>query len=427
MLTQAARAVLDNLRCDIQHKRITALPCPKSLAQEVANHFHGFHRPNLQRVINGTGIILHTNLGRAPLAKEALEAVHDAARDYSNLEYCITKGKRSSRHAHTEDLITRLTGAEAAMVVNNNAAAVLLALTVAQQKDVIVSRGELVEIGGSFRVPDVLVQSGCRLVEVGTTNKTHPVDYERAIIPGQTGALLRVHTSNFIMSGFVAKPSLQALADIAQKHDIPLIEDLGSGCMIPLAQYGVHGQPVVADSIKAGVDIVTFSGDKLLGGPQAGIIAGQAGLITKMKAHPLARAMRIDKLCIAALEATLRLYLDPETAVAKIPTLQMLCTPPEKLHEKALLLKEHLDVSNIGEITVIKEASLAGGGAMPEEGLTTAAVAINAHISAQAIEQHFRMGPIPIIGRISRDKFILDARTISTEDFPYIAARLKEA
>ena len=424
LLTQAARDVLDALRDDIGQSRTSNLPTRDTLAQEIANRFNGYFKPNLERVINGTGIILHTNLGRAPLAKEALDAIADIAHDYSNLEYCITTGRRSSRHTHVEELLTQLTDAEAAMVVNNNAAAVLLALSAtAREKDVLVSRGELVEIGGSFRVPDVLAQSGCRMVEVGTTNKTHVSDYVNAIDPCRTGALLRVHTSNFILSGFVAKPTLEELALIAKNHAIPLIEDLGSGCMIPLAGYGIHGQPVVSDSVKAGVDIVTFSGDKLLGGPQAGIIVGQAEYISKMKSHPLARAMRIDKLCLAALEATLRLYLDPETAVAKIPALQMLCETPEKLQQKARLLKQQLTT---GEITIITEASQAGGGAMPEENLVTAAVAISTNIPAQALERHFRSGPVPIIGRISRDRFILDVRTINTGDFPVIAARLSE-
>jgi len=426
MLTQAVREVLDDLRHDIKAGRVDMLPCRDALVAKATKRMYEQQKPNLQRVINGTGIILHTNLGRAPLAKEALDAVHEAARGYSNLEYCVEKGARSSRHVHIEGLITELTGAEAAMVVNNNAAAVLLALSAVEGKDVIVSRGELVEIGGSFRVPDVLTQSGCRLVEVGTTNKTHVRDYERAIQAGLTGALLRVHTSNFIMSGFVAKPGLEELAKVAAAHDIPLIEDLGSGCIVPLSQYGIYGQPVVADSIKAGVDIVTFSGDKLLGGPQAGIIAGRAGWVAKMKAHPLARAMRIDKLCLAALEATLRLYRDLAMVVEKIPALKMLCEPPDKLLEKARLLKEQLDP--YGEISVVTEASLAGGGAMPEEGIATAAVVIKAarqQVSAQALERHFRLGPVPIIGRVSRDRFMLDVRTLDVEDFPQIAARLQ--
>ena len=425
LLTYAARSVMDILRNDILQGHISNLPCRDTLAADISRCFCQYTKPNLVRVINGTGIILHTNLGRAPLAKEALDAALDTARDYSNLEYCITTGQRSSRHAHIEDLLTQLTGAEAAMVVNNNAAAVLLALSaVACKKDVIVSRGELVEIGGSFRIPDVMVQSGCHLVEVGTTNKTRAADYENVIDPCNTGALLRVHTSNFVITGFVAKPDLSELADIAAKYSIPLIEDLGSGCMIPLAEYGIHGQPVVGDSVKAGVDIVTFSGDKLLGGPQAGIIVGRRDYIAKMKAHPLARAMRIDKLCLAALEATLRLYQHPETVVANIPILRMLCETPESLYVKAQQLKEQLiNAAPSVEISIISETSQAGGGAMPEENFATAAISIMADMSAQALERHFRCAPVPIIGRISRDRFILDVRTIDIEDFPLIAAR----
>jgi len=426
-LTRAVRQVLTDLRYDIQESRVELIPCVNELAHSVKQLFDEYTSPNLKRVINGTGIILHTNLGRAPLAVEALSAVTKAAWDYSNLEYCLEKGERSSRHIHVEDLLTQLTGCDAAMVVNNNAAAVLLALAAVacgETKEVIVSRGELVEIGGSFRVPDVLTQSGCKLVEVGTTNKTHLKDYEKAIDPARTGALLRVHTSNFTITGFTYKPSLNELSHIAKKHGIPLIEDLGSGCMIPLSQYGID-QPVVADSVRAGVDIITFSGDKLLGGPQAGIIIGLREHIAKMKAHPLARAMRIDKLCLAALEATLRLYLD--AAVEKIPTLRMLCEPVDKLHEKAQMLEGLLKKCNFcGDINIIMETSQAGGGAMPGENLATAAVAISSDkISANELEQHFGGGPVPIIGRISHNRFILDVRTINLDDFPLIAARLE--
>ncbi|MCL2361511.1 MAG: L-seryl-tRNA(Sec) selenium transferase [Defluviitaleaceae bacterium] len=430
LLTATVRQVLDNLRNDIEQGAIETMPSCDSIAREISLQFSQNFEPNLRRVINGTGIILHTNIGRAPLAKEALEAITETARDYSNLEYDISIGKRSSRHVHVEDLLTQLTGAEAAMVVNNNAAAVLLALAaVAHHKDVIVSRGELVEIGGSFRIPDVMSQSGCRLVEVGTTNKTHIADYEKALLNTKnhysidpvdnfTGALLRVHTSNFIISGFTTKPALTELAEIARKYSVPLIEDLGSGCMIPIS-----GQPTVADSIKAGVDIVTFSGDKLLGGPQAGIIVGKQEYIAKMKSHPLARALRMDKLCIAALEATLRLYLNPETAVEKIPTLKMLSMESATLHKKA---KKLVKVLGKDQAYVIEEASQAGGGAMPGENMATAAVAIKTKISAHALERHFRSGPVAIIGRISRDIFLLDVRTLAEEDFPLIAARLKE-
>ena len=437
LTTQAIREVLDQLRRNILEGRVTALPGLLELFEEIDSKIKSYTTLNLRRIVNGTGIILHTNLGRAPLAYEARDAAYNVAMGYYNLEYDVETGKRSSRHVHVEGLLTQLTGAETAMVVNNNAAAVLLALSAVAQKDVIVSRGELVEIGGSFRVPDVLVQSGCRLVEVGTTNKTHTWDYENAIEPGQTGAILRVHTSNFVIKGFVAKPSLAELAHIAHQHNIPLIEDLGSGCLIPLSRYGIHGQPLVSDSIKAGADIVTLSGDKLLGGPQAGIIVGRAEYIVKMKAHPLARALRIDKLCLAALEATLRLYLDPRNAVERIPTLNMLCETQEALLRKAVQLKSQLDpvppccdspdcIRRNTTITIIQEASQAGGGAMPEEDIVSAAVVIATNISAQALERYFRKWKTPIIGRVSHDRFILDVRTIEYHEFAIIAAALNK-
>ena len=427
-ITQATRQVLEKLRGEIQNDTVNAIPALDDLAQEITREFEAAQMPNLKRVINGSGIILHTNLGRAPLAREVFDDLGESCRGYSNLEYSIENGKRSSRYVHVENLLTQLTGAEAAMVVNNNAAAVLLALSTvaghnADLDEVIVSRGELVEIGGSFRIPDVMTQSGCQLVEVGTTNKTHIKDYENELHPERTAALLRVHTSNFTITGFTSKPSLSELAEIAAAFSVPLIEDLGSGCLMNLAPYGIHGQPIVADSIKAGVDIVTFSGDKLLGGPQAGIIVGKAEYIAKMKAHPLTRAFRIDKLCLSALETTLRLYQDPRTAVQKIPVLQMLCATPEDLLEKAQTLKKMLGDT----ATVIQSQSQAGGGAMPEENIVSYAVAItHEDIPPQAIEQHFRLGTPPIIGRIADNKFLLDMRTIDKEDFPEISKRLSE-
>jgi len=426
-LTQVVREVLDDLRNNIRDGYINVIPNHDALACESAKLYNKHLSPSLGRVINGTGIILHTNLGRAPISKEALVAACEASRGYSTLEYNVSKGERCSRHKHVEDLLVKLTGAEAAMAVNNNAAAVLLALSaVATGKDVIVSRGELVEIGGGFRVPDVLVQSGCRLLEVGTTNKTRPSDYENAIDPDHTGALLRVHTSNFTMSGFVSNPELSKLAAIAAKHNIPLIEDLGSGCLMRLVEYGIMAQPIVSDSIKANVDIVTFSGDKLLGGPQAGLIVGREKYISKMKTHPLARALRIDKLCLAALEATLRQYLDPKNAIISIPTLQMLCQHPAELLKKAQILKAYLEKVQIpaSKIESITGLSQAGGGAMPQEGIPSTVLTIScAGISAQTLECHFRGGPIPVIGRIAHGQFILDVRTIDINDFPLIAER----
>lgn len=423
LLLQAIRAELAALRGEILCGSVTAIPAPEALNERILLRLEAMKRPNLGRVINGTGIILHTNLGRAPLAREALEAITDAARGYSNLEYDIENAARGSRHAHVADLLTQLTGAEAAMVVNNNAAAVLLALSaLAHNRDVVISRGELVEIGGSFRIPDVMAQSGCRLVEVGTTNKTHLRDYEAALTAAAAlcppGAILRVHASNFKMSGFVSRPSLEALRELAIQFGVPLIEDLGSGALLPL-----QGQPTVAHSVKAGADVVTFSGDKLLGGPQAGILLGRGEMITKMKAHPLARALRIDKLSLAALEATLRLYLDPATATKKIPALGMLCATEEELLAKAERLCASL--STEFHVSVLTLPGQAGGGAMPEESLPSAGIAItHPRKTAQDIAGLFREGSVPIVGRISGERFLLDVRTIDEGDFPYIARRL---
>lgn len=402
-LTQAARQVIDELRSAIQKGEAEAIPSVENLAKETVKRYEENQKPSLRRVINGTGIILHTNLGRAPLAEEAIEAAREAACGYSNLEYDVNIGTRSNRHVHVEGLLMQITGAEAAMAVNNNAAAVLLALSaVAKGRKVIISRGELVEIGGSFRIPDVLEQSGCRLLEVGTTNKTHLADYERALCEqeeGQAGAILRVHASNFKIVGFTSAPSIEELSSLAAKNEIPLIEDLGSGDLNPPK-----------------ADIVCFSGDKLLGGPQAGIVIGKAKYISKMKSHPLARAMRIDKMSLAALEATLRLYLNQQDAAEKIPVQRMLHTAPGALRAKALRLQSLL---NTGEI--VAEQGQAGGGAMPEEGLVSYAVALPVFC-----ENHFRSGAVPIIGRISKGRFLLDVRCIEETDFPLIAKRFEE-
>jgi len=388
LLTQAAQAVLENLRGAILEGRVEAIPSPQDLAQQIAKQYKTNKIPNLRRVINGTGIILHTNLGRAPLAQEALDAIVETAKGYSNLEYDLTTGKRSNRHVHIEELLTKLTGTEAGMAVNNNAAAILLALSaVAAGHDVIISRGELVEIGGSFRIPEVLLQSGCRLVEVGTTNKTHLADYEKAISPDSV--ILRVHASNFKIVGFTSSPSMEELSALAKNHNITLIEDLGSGSVLDKKEKFSKA------------DIITFSGDKLLGGPQAGIAIGRRDYIEKMKAHPLARALRIDKLSLAALEATLRLQND-------VPVQKMLKATPEELYEKAQALQSHFPGS-----IIVKETSYVGGGALPGDELETYALAISiSGKSAQEVERHFREMDPPIIGRVSKDRFLLDVRTV---------------
>jgi len=421
-VTDAVRTTLERLRKNIIEEHVKKIPSMRELVYLVMKEDEVLNTNNLQKVINGTGIILHTNLGRAPLSREAIAAINETASSYSNLEYDLTYGKRSSRHALVEDYLKDLTGAEAAMVVNNNAAAVLLALSaVANGKEVIVSRGELVEIGGSFRIPDVMLQSGCTLVEVGTTNKTYSKDYINAISEN-AGALLRVHTSNFTIIGFTSKPDLSELAKIADDNNLPLIEDLGSGALMKLDRYKIYGVKTVKDSVNAGVDIITFSGDKLLGGPQAGIIVGRKSLIDKMKAHPLARAVRLDKLCFAALEATLRLYKTPKTAVERIPTLNMLTVSDYELHNKAKKLCEML--SNCFDdaiISVIKTYRQAGGGSMPEENISSYGVNImKGYLPVSYIEEHFRKHRTPIIGRIEDAYFILDVSTISETEFKEI-------
>lgn len=424
-VTHAVRQVLDNLRSDIMSGKLEKFPVIDVLANRCIAQYKKNQQPNLRRVINGTGVILHTNLGRAPLAAEALEMAALAAQGYSTLEYEVSEGKRGSRQSHVEQLLIRLTGAEAAMVVNNNAAAVLLILSaIAAGSEVVISRGELVEIGGSFRIPDVMKQSGCYLREVGTTNKTHIQDYESAIIPEQTGALLKVHTSNFKMIGFTQSVPVSALVKLGKQYGLPVIEDLGSSSLLPLDPYGIMDEPTAADSIAAGIDAVCFSGDKLLGGPQAGIIVGRAEYINRMKQHPLARALRIDKLTLAALEGTIRLYLDPEEACAKIPVLRMLAEDEASLHKKAEKLQNLLS----GDAEIIPENSQIGGGSVPTQMLSTFAVAFSsANLNVQTIEERLRLSETPIIGRIAHDRFLLDVRTLDERDFPYIAERIRVA
>src|SRR5437868_6953497 len=321
----AARSVLARAR-----EEIAAGGEPEDLEERVRAELAAARAPQLRRVLNATGVIVHTNLGRAPLAEEALARVLEIGRGYSNLEYDLERGARGSRQDHVLDILRRLTGAEAALVVNNNAAAVMLALAaLAEGREVLVSRGELIEIGDGFRIPDVLARSGARLVEVGTTNRTRAADYERAIGP-ETALLLRVHQSNFRLVGFTEQPSLRELAAVAQRHGLPLVDDLGSGVLLHL-----EGEPSARESLAAGAELVCFSGDKLLGGPQAGVVVGRAELVERLRRHPLQRALRIDKLSLAALEGTLLLYLDPERAAREIPVLRMLKEDAAAVHARA--------------------------------------------------------------------------------------------
>jgi len=378
---------------------------------------------NLQYLVNATGVIVHTNFGRSQLAASALENLQTIAAGYSNLEFDLESGSRGSRYSIVEDLICEISGAESAMVVNNNAGAVLLCLdTIARGKKVIVSRGELVEIGGSFRIPDVMARSGALLQEVGATNRTHEKDYERAI-DNETGLLLKVHTSNYSVVGFTKSVTLDELVALGAKYRLPVMEDLGSGTFIDFSKYGMIREPRVQESVSSGVDVVTFSGDKLLGGPQAGIIAGASDILDKIKQNPLTRALRIDKLTLAALESTLRLYRDEKRAVEEIPTLKMLTTPPAVLAEKAgrfAVLLNQIGSSHL-QVAVADGTSRAGGGAMPLADLPTTCVCIKiSGMSVNRIERVLREGQPPVIGRIDEGRFIMDVRTIGEHEFTVI-------
>jgi len=383
--------------------------------------------PSLRRMINATGTVIHTNLGRAKLSAYVQDALNTTAFSFSNLEYDIETGGRGSRYQHLEEMLCELTGAEAALVVNNNAAAVMLSLSaLAKEKEVIVSRGELVEIGGSFRIPEIIELSGCYLKEVGTTNKTHPHDYEHGI-GEHTAAILKVHASNYKILGFTRETSIAELSEIAMKGQVPLIHDMGSGMLISLTKYGLGYEMTVADSLAAGADVVTFSGDKVLGGPQAGIIVGKKQYIDAMKKNQLTRALRVDKMTIATLEATLRLYYDEQEAIRKIPTLQMLVVSLEELTQKANKLKAQLSV--LGEqITaeVVDSCSQVGGGAYPGEEIASKAVAIaSSSMSANQLEERLRQASTPIIVKIRNQKCELDVRTIECSEFAVVVEVLR--
>jgi len=376
-------------------------------------------RNNLRRVINGTGVVVHTNLGRSLLSEKATHTLAQAGSHYTNLEFNLETGKRGSRYSLVESILCELTGAEAALVVNNNAAAVLLVLdTLANGKEAIVSRGQLVEIGGSFRIPDVMKKSGVRLVEVGATNRTHLKDYEDAFTE-ETALLLKVHTSNFRMIGFTSEVPVSDLVDLAQRKGILVMEDLGSGCLIDLSAYGLPKEPTVQEVISAGVDVVTFSGDKLLGGPQAGVIVGKSAVIERIKKNQLNRALRIDKFTLASLENTLRNYYDPEMALKDIPTLAMLTLDHLLIKEKGrkLLRRLKTKLSVDCRVRLIPTVSRVGGGAMPEYSLPSWAIELQPrHISLNVLEKEFRRLHVPIIGRIENEAFLLDLRTVQNDE-----------
>ncbi|HET6351476.1 MAG TPA: L-seryl-tRNA(Sec) selenium transferase [Coriobacteriia bacterium] len=383
-------------------------------------------RRSLRRVINATGIVVHTNLGRSPLAAEAVAAVDEVAAGYSTLEFDVESGERGSRHVHVEQLLCKLTGAEAAMAVNNNAAAVMLAIAgLARGKEAIVSRGQLVEIGGSFRVPDVMAESGATMVEVGTTNKTHLRDYENAL-SDRTGLLLKVHTSNYRVVGFTDEVELSELVQLGQQHGIPVMEDQGSGVLVDLREWGLPEEPTVSQSVAAGADVITCSGDKLLGGPQAGILVGRYHVISALKRHPLARAVRLDKMTLAALETTLRLYLDPAKARTQIPTLRMLSMTHAEAAERATGLRDAIAAAcgDAFAVSVRDDVSRAGGGALPMADIPTVVVAIApSATSVDELECKLRLGEPHIIARINEGELLLDPRTLGAgEDAEIVAA-----
>lgn len=375
--------------------------------------------PNMKKIINATGTILHTNLGRAPIGMAHMQHIAEIATGYSNLEYNLEAGKRGERYSHFEELLCKITGAEAAMAVNNNAAAVMLVLSsLGKGGEVVVSRGELIEIGGKFRIPDVLEQSGATLVEIGTTNKTHYSDYEDAINEN-TAALLKVHTSNYRIVGFTESVTNEELVPLAKEHEIPVIEDLGSGVLIDLSKYGITYEPTVQDAVRAGVDVVTFSGDKLLGGPQAGIIIGKKKYIDKMKKNPLTRALRIDKFTAAALEVVLKEYLSEERAIKNLPVLQMITKPLSEVDKEARKLKRFLKTLELDvELGIEKCESQIGGGSLPLERIPSVAVTMKPNkISTAELEERMRYLPVPIIPRTVNDKILMDARTIGVSNF----------
>lgn len=424
------RLYLDTLRKAILRGEIPKLADRGTIFEEVSRFIVRYHLPRFTRVINATGIVIHTNLGRSILPEPSLTPLCHAAGFFSNLEFDLLTGKRGSRYALVEQLLCELTGAEAALVVNNNAAAVMIALeTLASGKEVVVSRGQLVEIGGSFRIPDIMARSGAHLVEVGTTNRTHLRDYATAIT-SETSLLLKVHCSNYRIIGFTSEVINSDLVQLGRQHNIAVMEDLGSGCLVDLSRFGLMKEPTVQEVVASGMDIVTFSGDKLLGGPQAGIIVGKKYYITQIKNNPLNRALRIDKLTLASLEAVLRLYLDESRAVQEIPTLAMIATPEAVLQRRALELCQQCR-SEIGfycNFEVVQVQSQVGGGAMPGQNLPSWAVAVRPlTMKLGQFEKHLRRVAVPVIGRVEEDRLLLDMRTVSEDECNLLRNSLRSA
>jgi L-seryl-tRNA(Ser) seleniumtransferase len=426
-------AFLDQCRAEIRSGHIQDAQALswQTLVPRVVHFVQQKARPNFRRVINATGVVVHTNLGRSLIADSAVRAVDQSCRSYSNLEFSLQTGKRGSRYSLVEDMLCRLTGAEAGLVVNNNAAAVLLMLdTLAKGKEVIVSRGQLVEIGGSFRIPDVMSKSGAVLKEVGATNRTHLYDYEQAI-GENTGALLKAHTSNYRIIGFHKEVSLPELVKLGERHHLPVLEDLGSGNLFSFPPRTGLDEPTVQSVLKTGVSVVTFSGDKLLGGPQAGVILGRKEYIDPIKKNPLNRALRIDKMTLAGLEATLRLYLEPEIAKEQIPTLRMICTTPEQLKSRAKRLAAKLrpNLDRFFDIRSVAGVSRVGGGASPEHDLPTTLVQLTSKkgIHVEELRDVLLQTDPPLVGRVEHDSLCLDPRTLQTDELKLVGKVLEQA
>ena len=417
------RSVLGDLRAAIKEGRVRELPAVDAIVEETRRLTAQSVKPGLKRVINGTGVIIHTNLGRSPLARSAIESLLSMGSGYSNLEYDLGEGKRGNRHEHCLSLLKRLTGAEAALVVNNNAAAVLLTLnTLAEGREVIIGRGELIEIGGSFRVPEVMEKSGAVLREVGTTNRTFREDYERAVNE-KTALIMKAHTSNYRIRGFVHEATSAELASLAAAARIPYYFDTGSGLFLDLGNGSALGEPSVLEEAKR-ADLISFSGDKLLGGPQAGIMLGKAGLVEAMKGNPLARALRPDKFTLAALEATLLLYLDEERAKGEIPVLRMLLQDQRALEKRARRVGRLVRKAWPGvAVEVVKLFSEVGGGSLPDVSIPSWGLSfLPSSMSVEKFEERMRGLDIPVIGRIEKGRFLIDMRTVQEEDEPHLVA-----
>jgi len=432
LVLRAIRQVLDELREEIRKATVgDEMPDVglSTVVDQITRRVSILSQPSLRQVINATGVIVHTNLGRSPVPKQVITAFNSLAGCYSNLEYDLNTGKRGSRYVHVQDILRELTGAEDALVVNNNAAAVLIALdTIAKGKEVVISRGQLVEIGGSFRMPDVMRKSGAKMFEVGTTNKTTIRDYEAAIV-SDTTLFLKVHMSNFQIVGFTQEVSLEELVGLGRKYSIPVMEDLGSGCLIDLSRYGLKKEPTVQDSVEKGADIITFSGDKMLGGPQCGIILGKKDIISKIKANQLNRALRVDKLTLIALQETLSMYRDEEKAIRQIPTLRMICQSYPSVCRKGERLRGligKIDTSNF-VISLSDGFSQVGGGALPLEEIKSRLLCLSPRrLSASHIVEFLRSYDPPVVVRLEKNNVLLDLRTIQEKEVKIVAAAIQK-